>query len=49
MLNTSDPEDRQIRIILISAAVAAVVGFMVVATGVAVLVSMNFNVMNWLE
>ncbi|MFZ4597067.1 MAG: hypothetical protein ACOYNN_00335 [Terrimicrobiaceae bacterium] len=49
MLNTNDPEDRQIRIILLSAAAAAVVGFLVVVTGVAVLVSMNFNVLNWME
>jgi len=49
MLSTNDPEDRQIRIILLSTAAAAVCGFLFVATGIAVLVSMNFNILNWME
>ncbi len=49
MLDTKDPEDRLIRMILIGAASVAVLGLVFTATVVAVLVSMNFNVMNWLE
>lgn len=49
MPETKDPEDRLIRILLISAASVAVLGAIFTATVVAVLVSMNFNVMEWLE
>ncbi len=49
MLDMNDPEDRQIRWILISASAAAVLGFLVTVLVVAVLISMNFNVMEWME
>ncbi len=49
MLDTSDPEDRQIRLTLISAATAAVLGLLTAATVVAVMISMNFNFLNWME
>lgn len=49
MLDTNDPEDRQIRLILISAASLAVLGFVTVATAIAVMVSLNFNILNWME
>ena len=49
MLDTNDPEDRQIRVILISAATAAVLGLVAIATVVAVMVSANFNFLNWME
>lgn len=49
MLDTNDPEDRQIRVILISAAAVAVLGLLITATVVAVMVSANFNFLNWME
>ena len=49
MLDTNDPEDRQIRVILISAASIAVLGLLAAATVVAVMVSTNFNLLNWME
>lgn len=49
MFNTEDPEDRQIRFILISGAVVAVLGFLFTALIIAVMVSMNFNILNWME
>ncbi|MDX2080013.1 MAG: hypothetical protein SFU53_04455 [Terrimicrobiaceae bacterium] len=49
MLNPNDPEDRLIRWILISLGSAAVLGFVATATVVSILVSMNFNIMEWME
>lgn len=49
MLNTNDPEDRQIRVILLSAASVAVLGILTFATVIAVMISMNFNFLNWME
>jgi hypothetical protein len=49
MLDTNDPEDRLIRMILISAGSAVVLGLISVATIIAVMVSMNFNILNWME
>lgn len=49
MLDSTDPEDRQIRIILISAATLAVLGFLATATALTVMISMNFNFLNWME
>ncbi|MCK9589455.1 MAG: hypothetical protein WC076_13310 [Terrimicrobiaceae bacterium] len=49
MLDTKDPEDRQIRVILLSAASVAVLGILTTALVVAVMISMNFNILNWME
>lgn len=49
MLDTPDPEDRQIRLILLSAASAAVLGLIAFATVIAVMISLNFNFLNWME
>ena len=49
MLETTDPEDRQIRVILLSAAGAAVLGTLAFAAVVAVMISMDFNILNWME
>jgi len=49
MLDTNDPEDRQIRVILISAAAAAILGLLTTVTVVAVMVSANFNFLSWME
>jgi len=49
MLDTNDPEDRQIRLILLSAASAAVLGLLTSALVVAVMISMNFNILSWME
>ncbi|MEI8310368.1 MAG: hypothetical protein WCH98_06400 [Verrucomicrobiota bacterium] len=49
MLDANDPEDRQIKAILLSAAGAAVLGILAFAAVVAVMVSMNFNILNWME
>jgi len=49
MLDIQDPEDRQIRIILLSAAGVAVLGFLMTAVTVAVMISMNFNILSWME
>ena len=49
MLDTNDPEDRQIKVILLSAAGAAVLGALAFAAVVAVMISMNFNFLNWME
>jgi hypothetical protein len=49
MLDTKDPEDRQIRVILISAASMAVVGFLAAAVVLAVMISTNFNLLDWME
>ncbi len=49
MLDTNDPEDRRIRVILISAASVAVLGLLATATVVAVMISANFNFLSWME
>lgn len=49
MTDSHDPEDRLIRFILISAASAIVLGFFIAATVVAVMISMNFNFLQWME
>lgn len=49
MLDTNDPEDRQIRVILLSAASVAVLGILTTTLVVAVMISMNFNILNWME
>jgi len=49
MLDSKDPEDRQIRLFLLIAATGAVVTFLAVALVITVMVSMNFNILNWME
>jgi len=49
MLETRDPQDPLIRFILISAASVAAIVFLFSAAAVAVMVSMNFNILNWME
>jgi len=49
MFDTNDPEDRQIRVILITAASAALLGILTAAIVVTVMISMNFNFLNWME
>ena len=46
---TQDPEDRFIRNLIILGATGAAVGLLTVATVVTVLVSANFNVLQWME
>lgn len=46
---SQDPEDRFIRNLLILAASGAAVGFLTVVTVVMVMVSANFNILNWME
>ena len=46
---TQDPEDRFIRNLLILAGAGAAVGLLTVATVVTVMVSANFNILNWME
>lgn len=49
MFDTQNPEDRLIRTILLGAATAAILGFLATATAIAVMISANFNPLNWLE
>lgn len=42
-------EDRLIRALLIGGASAAVVMALMVATVIAVMISYNFNILNWME
>lgn len=46
---TRDPEDRFIRNLLILGSTGAVLGLLAVATIITVLVSANFNILNWME
>ncbi|MCX6975010.1 MAG: hypothetical protein NTZ94_12095 [Verrucomicrobia bacterium] len=46
---TADPQDSLIRTVLISASVCAVLGFLTTVLAVAVMVSLNFNFLNWME
>lgn len=48
-MQTRDPEDQFIRSLIILGAAGAVVGLLTVATIVTVLVSANFNILNWME
>jgi len=46
---TQDPEDRFIRNLIILGSTGAVVGLLTVATAITVMVSANFNILNWME
>ena len=50
-MNTAepDPEDKLIRTVLISSACAAVLFLITVITLIAVMISYNFNILNWME
>lgn len=49
MQKTKDPEDKLIRVLLISAASGAVVTLLLITTVIAVMISYNFNILNWME
>lgn len=49
MSEIQDPEDRLIRRILIAVPTVAVVGFLLTVLLITVMVSYNFNVLEWLE
>jgi hypothetical protein len=44
-----DPEDVFIRNLIISATSVAVVGLLTVGLAITVMVSANFNILNWME
>lgn len=46
---TADKEDILIRRLLIGASAAAVLGILTVVTVVAVMISYNFNILEWME
>lgn len=48
-MQTGDPEDQFIRNLIILGGTGAVLGLLAVATVVTVLVSANFNILNWME
>ena len=48
-MQTGDPEDKVIRNLIILAGAGAAVGLLTVATIVTVMVSANFNILNWME
>lgn len=49
MSEIKDPEDVLIRRLLIGASTFAVLGFLATVALVAVMISYNFNFLNWLE
>jgi hypothetical protein len=49
MLDMSDPEDRLIRNLLVGAGAVVVLGILTVAVAITVMVSANFNFLQWLE
>jgi hypothetical protein len=48
-MQTRDPEDEFIRWLILLAATGTAIGLLVVATVITLLVSANFNVLNWME
>jgi hypothetical protein len=48
-MQTGDPVDKFIRNLIILAATGAAVGLLTVATILTVMVSANFNILNWME
>ena len=46
---TQDPEDRFIRNVVILVSTGAALGLLAVGTVITVMVSANFNVLNWME
>jgi hypothetical protein len=49
MSDIQDPEDRFIRRILIAVPTVAVLGFLATVVLITVMVSYNFNILDWLE
>ncbi len=49
MQELKDPQDATIRMILIGAGVSAVLGFIAFATAISIMISLNFNILNWME
>ena len=49
MSEIQDPEDRLIRRILIAVPTMAVVGFLLTVLLITVMVSYNFNILEWVE
>jgi hypothetical protein len=49
MSEIQDPEDRLIRWILIAVPTVAVLGFLLTALLITVMISYNFNILDWLE
>lgn len=43
------PEDRLIRTLVILASTGAVLGLLTIGTVITVMVSANFNILNWME
>jgi hypothetical protein len=48
-MTNRDPEDAFIRNLVISASTVAVLGLLAVGTVITVMVSANFNILNWME
>lgn len=48
-MTTRDPEGQFIRNLIILGSTGAVLGLLAVATVVTVMVSANFNILNWME
>ncbi len=48
-MQARDPEDQFIRNLIILGSTGAVLGLLAVATVVTVMVSANFNILNWME
>lgn len=48
-MQTGDPQDQFIRNLIILGATGALVGLLTVATAITVMVSANFNILNWME
>lgn len=49
MLDTNDPQDPLIRMLLLGGAVTAVVGFLLTAILITIMISTNFNPLGWME
>jgi hypothetical protein len=49
MSDIQDPEDRLIRRILIAVPTVAALGFLVTVLVITVMVSYNFNILDWME
>ena len=48
-MQTRDPQDQLIRNLIILGVTGAAVGLLTVATAITVMVSANFNILNWME
>lgn len=48
-MQTGDPQDQLIRTLVILGGTGAVLGLLTVATIITVMVSANFNILNWME